>query len=94
MRTRAKEIVELLGDLDRVRAERRKAKGNRNKYIGTGNDTSSYMESGGRYGGFGNESFGGGGAGDDGKSRGLELGSRIQAHFIQCRVLRWRGRVI
>lgn len=57
VRNRAKELTELLMDVDRIRAERRKAKANRNKYIGQGNDPMSYT--GGRYGGFGNDSYGG-----------------------------------
>ncbi|KAH8108517.1 hypothetical protein DFH11DRAFT_1747615 [Phellopilus nigrolimitatus] len=61
VRNRAKEIAELLMDVDRIRTERRKAKANRNKYIGTGNDAMSYTGgSGGRYGGFGNDSLGSG----------------------------------
>ena len=48
VRNRAKEIAELLSNLDLVRQERRKAKVNRNKYTGTGNDGGSYS------GGFGN----------------------------------------
>lgn len=67
VRTRSKELAELLSDLDRVRQERRKAKANRNKYIGTGNDGATGMsfgtESGSRYGGFGSDSLGGGGGG-------------------------------
>lgn len=64
VRTRSKEIVDLLSDLDRVRQERRKAKANRNKYTGTGNDGMPFS-SGSRYGGFGNESldYGGGSGG-------------------------------
>ena len=48
----------MLLDVDRIRAERRKAKANKNKYIGVGNE--STFSSGGRYGGFGNESYSGG----------------------------------
>ncbi|KDQ08315.1 hypothetical protein BOTBODRAFT_179949 [Botryobasidium botryosum FD-172 SS1] len=59
VRNRAREIAELLSDLDRVRQERRKAKQNRSKYIGTGNDAGmSFSSGGGRYGGFGSESGG------------------------------------
>jgi epsin len=47
----------MLVDLDKIRSERRKAKANRNKYVGTGNDGMS----GGRYGGFGGDNFYGGG---------------------------------
>ena len=70
VRQRAKEVVELLSDLEKVRQERRKAKANRNKYIGTGNDTMSFSASGGRYGGFGSDSldYGGGGSGYGGSS--------------------------
>lgn len=70
VRQRAKELLDLLGDLDRVRAERRKAKANRNKYTGTGNDSLSFSAGGSRYGGFGSDSLGGGSGysgGDDGK---------------------------
>lgn len=63
VRNRAKELGELLSDLDRVRQERRKAKQNRNKYTGVGNDGSGgggpsfTSASGSRYGGFGSDSF-------------------------------------
>jgi epsin len=63
IRTRAKEIVELLGDVEKIRAERRKAKANKNKYTGTGNDGLSFSSGGGRYGGFGNDSGGYSGGG-------------------------------
>ncbi|KAG8693706.1 Epsin-3, clathrin recruitment and traffic between the Golgi and endosome [Ceratobasidium sp. 395] len=67
VRNRAKEIAELLSDVDKIRQERRKAKTNRNKYTGTGNDggLSFTTSSGGRYGGFGSDSggYGGGGGG-------------------------------
>ena len=62
VRNRAKEIVELLADVDKIRRERKEAKANRNKYVGTGNDGMSFGGSGGRYGGFGNDSFGGSGS--------------------------------
>ncbi|KAH7337018.1 hypothetical protein B0J17DRAFT_665880 [Rhizoctonia solani] len=61
VRNRAKEIAELLSDVEKIRLERRKAKTNRNKYTGTGNDGLSFSSGGGRYGGFGSESLGGGG---------------------------------
>ncbi|BGP26199.1 golgi to Endosome transporter [Rhodotorula toruloides] len=73
IRNRAKEIAELLTDLDKVRTERRKAKQNRNKYTGVSNSgtggPSFTSSSGSRYGGFGSDSFyggssGGGGGGD------------------------------
>ncbi|KAJ3518851.1 hypothetical protein NM688_g9383 [Phlebia brevispora] len=58
VRNRAKELVELLSDVEKIRAERRKAKNNRNKYTGTGNDPFSFSSGGGRYGGFGSDTFG------------------------------------
>ena len=70
VRNRAKELSTLLMDVDMIRAERRKAKTNRNKYVGTGNNPSSF--GGGRYGGFGSDTFSsgrgyGGGAYDSGR---------------------------
>ena len=68
VRNRSKELVELLSDVDKIRSERRKAKANRHKYTGTGNDGMSFSADGSRYGGFGNEggfsggSYNGGGA--------------------------------
>lgn len=58
-------------DVDRIRAERRKAKSNRNKYVGTGNDPMSFT--GGRYGGFGSDSVGGRSYGGGGYDRGEKL---------------------
>jgi hypothetical protein len=63
VRNRSKELVELLADVEKIRQERKKAKANRSKYVGTGNDGFSLGSSGGRYGGFGNDSLGGGGGG-------------------------------
>ncbi len=63
VRNRSRELVEMLSDVEKIRAERRKAKLNKNKYTGVGSDgTGMSFESsgGGRYGGFGNDSFGGG----------------------------------
>ncbi|KAF8495706.1 hypothetical protein F5888DRAFT_1709405 [Russula emetica] len=60
VRNRSKELVELLADVDKIRQERKKAKANRSKYVGTGNDGFS-SSSGGRYGGFGSDSYSGGG---------------------------------
>lgn len=68
VRNRSKELSELLGDLDRVRQERKKAKQNKNKYSGVGNDAYSgsfsgsagpsfKSASGSRYGGFGSDSY-------------------------------------
>ncbi len=36
-----KEIIEFIQDDDRLRDERKKAKANREKYVGVGSDTSS-----------------------------------------------------
>ncbi|KAG8817721.1 Epsin-3, clathrin recruitment and traffic between the Golgi and endosome [Serendipita sp. 399] len=62
VRNRAKEIAELLSDLDKVRQERRKAKLNKSKYTGVGNDGLSFG-SGGRYGGFSSDDYYGSGGG-------------------------------
>lgn len=67
VRNRAKEIVELLSDVEKIRSERRKAKANKSKYTGVGSDGgfSGGGGGGGRYGGFGSESgdYGGGRSG-------------------------------
>jgi epsin len=47
----------MLSDVEKIRAERRKAKANRHKYTGTGNDGMGFG-SGGRYGGFEGGSYG------------------------------------
>ncbi|PTU25033.1 hypothetical protein P175DRAFT_059203 [Aspergillus ochraceoroseus IBT 24754] len=69
VRNRAAELVKLLGDVDMIRSERKKAKTNRNKFRGFegGSGMSGGMGSGGiggsgsRYGGFGSESLSFGG---------------------------------
>ncbi|EGN98181.1 hypothetical protein SERLA73DRAFT_183089 [Serpula lacrymans var. lacrymans S7.3] len=66
VRNRARELVELLSDVESIRTERRKAKANRHKYTGTGNDAMSFSSGGSRYGGFGNDTLGGGGGGSYG----------------------------
>lgn len=66
VRNRAKELAELLGDVDRIRSERKKARATKNKYTGVegGAGAGGFSGgSGGRYGGFGSESAYGGGAG-------------------------------
>lgn len=83
VRNRAKELVELLADVDKIRQERKKAKANRSKYVGTGNDSLSFGS--GRYGGFGSESYGGGYSGDygvnaSGYDRGAFLASSSWAY--------------
>ncbi|KAL2756543.1 hypothetical protein ACRALDRAFT_1041069 [Sodiomyces alcalophilus JCM 7366] len=64
VRNRAKELSELLGDVERIRAERKKARATKNKYTGVeGGRSFGGGFSGGsssRYGGFGSETtFGG-----------------------------------
>ncbi|CAG8131816.1 unnamed protein product [Penicillium salamii] len=65
VRNRSSELVKLLGDVDQIRAERKKAKNNRNKFSGfeggMGVGGSGGMSSSGRYGGFGSDSMGYGG---------------------------------
>jgi epsin len=62
VRNRAKELAELLGDVDKIKVERKRAKHNRNKY--TGASSGSAFEGGSaRYGGFGSESSYSGGGG-------------------------------
>ncbi|KAF2967920.1 hypothetical protein GQX73_g5653 [Xylaria multiplex] len=59
VRNRAKELAELLGDVERIRAERKKARTNKAKYTGVEGGTSGgFSGSSGRYGGFGSESAG------------------------------------
>ncbi|KAI0694797.1 hypothetical protein C8Q76DRAFT_251731 [Earliella scabrosa] len=77
VRNRSKELVDLLGDVEKIRAERRKAKANKHKYTGTGNDALSFTSGGGRYGGFGSESLGyGGGSSSYGAGGSYDGGSR------------------
>ena len=59
VRNRAKELAELLGDVDRIRSERKKARANKAKYTGVEGGTGGF--SSGRFGGFGSESSGYGG---------------------------------
>ncbi|CBQ71264.1 related to ENT3-cytoskeletal adaptor [Sporisorium reilianum SRZ2] len=63
VRNRAKELAELLSDVDRIRQERRKARSNKTKYTGGGNGEFVPGSGTGRYGGFGSDSYyAGGGA--------------------------------
>ncbi|KAF1352831.1 ENTH-domain-containing protein [Lizonia empirigonia] len=60
VRNRAKELAELLGDVDRIRTERKKARANRNKFGGVEGGMGmggGFSGSGGgsRYGGFGSD---------------------------------------
>jgi epsin len=75
VRNRARELVDLLSDVDKIRAERRKAKANKHKYTGTGHDGAMNFSTGGRYGGFGNDSFGSGSYGGGGYGGGSGGGS-------------------
>ncbi|KAA8913374.1 hypothetical protein FN846DRAFT_129929 [Sphaerosporella brunnea] len=68
VRNRAKELAELLSDVDRIRAERKKARQTKNKYIGVEgglsggfSNTPGSRSSIGRFGGFGSDTadFGG-----------------------------------
>ncbi|KAH7319306.1 hypothetical protein BKA65DRAFT_99014 [Rhexocercosporidium sp. MPI-PUGE-AT-0058] len=66
VRNRAKELAELLSDVERIRAERKKARATRNKYTGVeggGGLGGSGLSSSSRYGGFGSEEASGGGGG-------------------------------
>jgi epsin len=62
VRNRAKELAELLSDVERIRAERKKARATRNKYTGVegGAGLGGGFSSSSRYGGFGSEEAGGG----------------------------------
>ncbi|KAG6900345.1 hypothetical protein C0993_012302 [Termitomyces sp. T159_Od127] len=61
VRNRSREIVELLSDVEKIRAERRKAKANKNKYTGIGNDGwgGTFSGGGSRFGGFGSDDVSG-----------------------------------
>ncbi|KAL4998805.1 hypothetical protein BDV10DRAFT_166317 [Aspergillus recurvatus] len=64
VRNRAQELVKLLGDVELIRAERKKARANRNKFRGFEGGSSmggGIGSSGGRYGGFGSDSLSFGG---------------------------------
>ncbi|KAI1384338.1 ENTH-domain-containing protein [Hypoxylon trugodes] len=74
VRNRAKELAELLGDVERIRSERKKARANKAKYTGVeGGTMGGFSGSSGRYGGFGSESsgYGGSSAGYGGFSGGV-----------------------
>jgi epsin len=77
VRNRAKELAELLGDVDKIKAERKKAKHNRNKYTAVSSSSAGgggggYSGGGSsRYGGFGSDSgYTAGGSGSGGFSAG------------------------
>lgn len=73
VRNRAKELAELLGDVERIRSERKKARATKNKYTGVegGASYGGGFSGGSRYGGFGPESSGGGQGGYGGYSGGV-----------------------
>ncbi|KAI1500230.1 hypothetical protein F5X99DRAFT_250653 [Biscogniauxia marginata] len=73
VRNRAKELAELLGDVDRIRAERKKARANKAKYTGVEGGPMGGFSSSSRYGGFGSESasYGGPSGGYGGYSGGV-----------------------
>jgi epsin len=74
VRNRAKELAELLGDVERIRTERKKARATRSKYTGVegGAGLGGGLSSGSRYGGFGSEEGGASGsAGYGGYSGGV-----------------------
>ncbi|KAJ5163177.1 uncharacterized protein N7500_005007 [Penicillium coprophilum] len=89
VRNRSSELVKLLGDVDQIRTERKKAKNNRNKFsgfeggMGVGGGMSS--SGSGRYGGFGSESMGyggySGGVYGDGGGFGGESGGQAGVDF-------------
>ncbi|KAI8984026.1 hypothetical protein BDF20DRAFT_905156 [Mycotypha africana] len=56
VRNRAKEIVELLGNTEKIRAERKLARKNRNKYVGVSSDAAGGIGSTGIRGGFSSSS--------------------------------------
>lgn len=71
VRNRSKELTDLLSDVDKIRAERKKARATRNKYQGHegGSGFGLGSEGGsGRYGGFGSESASAGYSGGYGAS--------------------------
>lgn len=64
VRNRSSELVKLLGDVDLIRSERKKARANRNKFGGFEGGASvggGFSGSSGRYGGFGSDSMSFGG---------------------------------
>ncbi|KAG0321263.1 Epsin-3, clathrin recruitment and traffic between the Golgi and endosome [Podila horticola] len=63
VRNRAKEFAEMLGSVDRIKEERKKAKANRNKFVGSeggggiSGGSGGFASSGSKYGGFGSDSY-------------------------------------
>jgi len=78
VRNRAKELAELLSDVDKIRQERKKARQTKAKYVGVeGGGFSGSMGTGRRFGGFGNDSaeFGGSSGGVYGDGGGFSARS-------------------
>jgi epsin len=64
VRNRSAELTKLLGDVETIRSERKKARANKNKYGGVeggAGNLGGFSGGGGRYGGFGSETGGFGG---------------------------------
>ncbi|KAK9244053.1 hypothetical protein V1506DRAFT_542558 [Lipomyces tetrasporus] len=57
VRNRAKELVSLLGDDEKIRAERKKARAAKEKYIGVSSEGGGFGGSGKKYGGFGSDTL-------------------------------------
>ncbi|MCO5565536.1 hypothetical protein L7F22_019210 [Adiantum nelumboides] len=81
VRNRAKEIAELLSDVERIRLERRKARQNKSKYQGAGNSDFVPGSGTGRYGGFGSDSLYSGGGGSGAYGGGSSSGARGSGDF-------------
>ncbi|KAF9928930.1 Epsin-3, clathrin recruitment and traffic between the Golgi and endosome [Mortierella alpina] len=75
VRNRAKEFAEMLSSVDRIKEERKKAKANRNKFVGS--EGGGFAGTGSKYGGFGSDSYydGGSGGGYNGSGSGSGSGS-------------------
>ncbi|KAG0095941.1 Epsin-3, clathrin recruitment and traffic between the Golgi and endosome [Podila epicladia] len=94
VRNRAKEFADMLGSVDRIKEERKKAKANRNKFVGSegggggiSGGSGGFAGSGSKYGGFGSDSyFDGGysgsssGSGYPGSGSSSRGGSRYEDH--------------
>ncbi|KAK3812662.1 MAG: hypothetical protein J3R72DRAFT_462687 [Linnemannia gamsii] len=80
VRNRSKEFAEMLSSVDRIKEERKKAKANRNKFVGS--EGGGFAGTGSKYGGFGSDSYyeGGSGGGGYGGSTGSG-GSRGSSRY-------------
>ncbi|KAF9898877.1 Epsin-3, clathrin recruitment and traffic between the Golgi and endosome, partial [Lobosporangium transversale] len=77
VRNRAKEFAEMLSSVDRIKEERKKAKANRNKYVGA--EGGGFAGTGSRFGGFGSDSYYDGGSGGYGGYSGSGSGSSYRS---------------